>query len=205
MYIFTMKMQYNSTKMSWWCVLCLMVLLSSCSSIMQFQDAEPLGKGTGEVLGGFGAGFYPGSLEDNKYGFPLVGAFRYGIGERTDLGVKYSVYDDLELNFKYNLINSKLFLLSTGAHVGMDDIFSSSRHLYGRVPLYIQLRFGSFSIYGIPAASTGRFGSKLGLTANAGVSFGKFNNKIFIEAGVGDYDGIGTAIKTFGLGFAHRF
>ncbi len=188
----------------WW-VFSTALVLSSCSSIMQFQDAEPLGKGTAEVMGGFGAGYYPGSLEDNNYGFPLVGAFRVGVGDRTDLGVKYSLDDDLELNFKYNFVNTQLFLMSTGAHVGLDGVFSRDNHFYGRIPLYLQVRFGSFSIYGIPAVSTGRFGSDFGLTANAGVSFGRYYNKIFIEAGVGDYQGIGTAIKTFGLGFAHRF
>lgn len=192
-------------KISMWSLIIPVLLLSSCSSIMQFQDAEPLGRGTGEVMGGFGAGFYPGSLEENNYGFPLVGAFRYGIGDRTDLGIKYSVDDDLELNLKQNLINTQLFLLAAGLHGGVDGIFGSEKNFYGRIPLYIQLRLGSFSIYGIPAISTGRFGSKRGLTANAGVSFGKYVDKIFIEAGVGDYDGIGTAIKTFGLGFAHRF
>lgn len=200
-----MKTKINLMEFTGVWVLGLCLLMSSCSSIMQFQDADPLGKGTAEVMGGFGAGYYPGSLEDKNYGFPLVGAFRVGVGDRTDIGAKYSLDDDLELNLKYNFLNSQLFLMSTGAHIGLDGVFSKDRHFYGRIPLYLQIRFGSFSIYGIPAVSTGRFGSDFGLTGNAGVSFGKYNNKIFIEAGVGDYEGIGTAIKTFGLGFAHRF
>lgn len=181
------------------------LFFTSCSSILQFQDAAPLGKGTGEVMGGFGAGFYPGNLEKEDYGFPLVGSFRYGIGYRTDLGVKYSIEDDLEINLKQNIVNSSLFLLSASLNPGLDGVFSSNKHFYVRVPVYLQLRFGRFSIYGIPAVSTGRFGSDLGLTANAGVSFGKYNNKVFIEAGVGDYKGFDKTIKTFGLGFAHRF
>lgn len=192
-------------KYFYWWVVSLVLLGSSCSSIMQFQDAAPLGKGTGEVMGGFGAGYYPGSLEDNNYGFPLMASFRYGIGHRTDLGVKYTLDDDLELNLKQNILLTRLFLVSVGLHVGVDGIFASEKNFYGRVPLYLQLRFGSFSVYGIPAVSTGRFGSDLGLTANAGVSFGRYQNKIFIEAGVGDFEGIGTAIKTLGVGFAHRF
>ncbi len=172
---------------------------------MQFQDAAPLGKGVAEVMGGFGAGYYPGSLEKNNYGFPLVASFRYGIGHRSDLGVKYTLDDDLELNFKQNLLLSNVFLISAGLNVGVDGIFDQDKFYYGRVPLYFQIRLGSFSVYGIPAVSTGRFGSDLGLTANAGVSFGQYYNKIFIEAGVGDFEGIGTAIKTFGVGFAHRF
>lgn len=180
-------------------------LLTSCSSILQFQDAAPLGKGTGEVMGGFGAGYYPGSLEKNNYGFPLLAGFRYGVGHRTDLGVKYSVDDDLELNLKHNFVLTNIFLLSTGLHVGVDGIFGSDKNFYGRIPLYLQIRLGSFSVYGIPSVSTGRFNSDLGLAGNVGVSFGRYRNKVFIEAGAGDYEGIGTAIKTFGVGFAHRF
>lgn len=181
------------------------LIFSSCNSIMQFQDAEPLGKGTGELMGGFGAGYYPGSLEENNYGFPLVGAFRFGISDRTDLGIRYAVDDDLELNLKQNFLLTDIFLFSAGLHAGVDGIFSDDKNFYGRLPLYLQIRLGNFSVYGIPAVSTGRFGSKRGLTANVGVSFGKYDNKIFVEGGVGDYDNIGTAIKTFGLGFAHRF
>ena len=203
-YLLPMNMQYTSMKIFLWTAL-LMMIMSSCSSIMQFQNAETLGKGTGEVMGGFGAAYYPGSLEKNNYGFPLVASFRYGIADRTDLGVKYAAADDLEINLKQNFVSSKLFLLSAGLQGGLEGIFSSDKHFFVGVPLYLQLRFGSFSIYGIPAVSTGRFGSKLGLTGNAGVSFGKYNDKIFVEAGVGDFEGIGTAIKTFGLGFAHRF
>lgn len=188
-----------------WLVPIVVLLGSSCSSIMQFQDAAPLGRGTGEVMGGFGAGYYPGSLEKNNYGFPLMASFRYGIGHRTDLGVKYTLDDDLELNLKQNFLLTNIFLVSAGLHVGVDGIFASEKNFYGRIPLYLQLRFGSFSVYGIPAVSTGRFGSDLGLTANLGASFGRYNNRIFIEAGVGDFEGLGTAIKTFGVGFAHRF
>lgn len=190
-------------------VLSLFVLITclgtSCSSILQFQDAAPLGKGTGEVMGGFGAGYYPGSLEKNNYGFPLVAGFRYGVGDRTDLGVKYALDDDVEVNLKHNFVLTQLFLLSTGLHVGVDGVFSDDKNFYGRVPLYLQFRFGSFSIYGIPSVSTGRFNSDLGLAANVGISFGRYRDKIFIEAGAGDFEGIGTAIKTFGVGFAHRF
>lgn len=200
-----MKMRYTSIKVFWWPALLLMVIMSSCSSILQFQNAETLGKGTGEVMGGFGAGYYPGDLEKNNYGFPFVASFRYGIGHRTDLGLKYAIADDLEINMKQNLVLSNLFLISAGLQAGVEGVFSSDKHFYVGVPLYLQLRFGSFSIYGIPAVSTGHYGSNFGLTGNAGVSFGRYNDKIFIEAGVGDFEGLGTAIKTFGLGFAHRF
>lgn len=203
-YLLSMKIKITTLRIFLWPVLLLMIL-SSCSSILQFQNAETLGKGNGEVMGGFGAAYYPGSLEKNNYGFPLMASFRYGIAHRTDLGVKYATDDDLEINLKQNFIHSNLFLFSAGLFGGLENIFSSDKNFYVGVPLYLQLRFGSFSIYGIPAVSTGRFDSSLGLTGNVGVSFGKYSDKIFIEAGVGDYEGIGTAIKTFGLGFAHRF
>ncbi len=205
MYILPGKTRDMSAKYFFSLIFFVGLLMSSCSSIMQFQEAEPLGKGTGEVMAGFGAGYYPGSLEDNNYGFPLIASFRYGVGYRTDLGVKYTLDDDLELNLKHNFLLTNIFLVSAGLHVGVDGIFGSEKNFYGRVPLYLQLRFGGFSVYGIPAVSTGRFGSDLGLTANLGASFGRYNNKLFIEAGVGDYEGLGTAIKTFGVGFAHRF
>ncbi|HLT95022.1 MAG TPA: hypothetical protein VKZ56_10700 [Membranihabitans sp.] len=183
----------------------IVMLHGGCSSIMQFQDAAPLGKGTAEIMGGFGAGYYPTTLEKNNYGFPLLVGFRYGVGHRTDLGVKYTIDDDVELNLKHNLVLTNVFLLSTGLHVGVDGIFGSDKNFYGRIPLYIQLRLGSVSVYGIPSVSTGRFNSDLGLAGNLGVSFGRYQDKVFIEAGVGDFEGIGTAIKTFGVGFAHRF
>ena len=71
-----------------------MVLLSSCSSVLQFQDAAPLGKGVVQVMGGFGAGYYPEEIESRKYGFPFTAALRYGIGDRSDLGIH--IYDYLE-------------------------------------------------------------------------------------------------------------
>lgn len=184
----------------------MMALMASCSSILQFQDAAPLGKGVGEVMGGFGAGYYPDTLESNNYGFPFTASFRFGVGPRTDVGIRYSLADDVELSFKQNLIDSRLFLFSAGLQAGMDDLFSSDRKPYVGVPLFIQFRFGdAFSLYGIPAVSTGRFGSDIGLSANAGISFGRWRDKFYIEAGVADYKGLGSTIKTLGLGFAHRF
>lgn len=179
--------------------------LASCSSTLHFQDAAPLGKGVGEVTGGFGAGYYPESVESKNYGFPFTASFRYGVGSRSDLGIRYSLLDDVELTFKQNLVDSRLFLFSAGMNAGLDDVFSADRTFHAMLPLYIQFRFGSFSVYGIPAVSTGRFGSSVGLSANAGLSFGRWNERFFIEGGVADYQGIGTAVKTLGVGFAHRF
>lgn len=177
----------------------------SCSSTLHFQDAAPLGKGVGEVMGGFGAGYYPESIESRNYGFPFTASFRYGVGDRSDLGIRYSLADDVELNFKQNLVNSRLFLFSTGLNVGLDGVFSSDKHFHATLPMYIQLRFGGFSIYGIPAVNTGRFGSSVGLSGNVGVSIGRWDERFFIEGGVADFEGTGTAIKTLGVGFAHRF
>src|SRR5690606_39617087 len=72
MYILPGKTRDMSAKYFFSLIFFVGLLMSSCSSIMQFQEAEPLGKGTGEVMAGFGAGYYPGSLEDNNYGFPLM-------------------------------------------------------------------------------------------------------------------------------------
>src|SRR5690625_3971764 len=80
----------------------------SCSSTLHFQDAAPLGKGVGEVMGGFGAGYYPESIESRNYGFPFTATFRYGVGDRSDLGIRYSLADDVELNLKQNLVNCRL-------------------------------------------------------------------------------------------------
>ena len=179
--------------------------LISCSSTLHFQDAAPLGKGVGEVMGGFGAGYYPESVESKNYGFPFTASFRYGVGSRSDLGLRYSLIDDVELTFKQNLVDSRLFLFSAGMNAGLDDVFSSDKTFHATLPLYIQFRFGSFSIYGIPAVNTGRFGSSVGFSGNAGVSFGRWNERFFIEGGVADYKGVGTAVKTLGIGFAHRF
>lgn len=180
------------------------VLLSSCSSVLQFQDAAPLGKGVVQVMGGFGAGYYPEEIESRKYGFPFTAALRYGIGDRSDLGIRYSLDDDVELNFKHNLVHSRIFLFSAGVYAGVDDVFSSHKIPYAGIPAYIQFRFGdAFSIYGVPSVSFGRFESDIGLNANIGVSFGRWD-KFYIEAGLADYNNIGSSVKTFGVGFAHR-
>ncbi len=142
-------------------ILLLAVLAASvthCASVSTLQTGRVLEKG--ENSHSFGLSLYSSDDfigGDDISGLPVFEyAYRRGMWDDIDVGIKIAIIGTAVLDMKYNLVNGEKFALATGAGLGYLSFTSTSNGqdqestiLDFIVPLYASYDLGEkFTVYG---------------------------------------------------------
>ncbi|MGL1903646.1 MAG: hypothetical protein OCC49_16030 [Fibrobacterales bacterium] len=166
------------------------------------QTAKTLDPGKGRLIAGGGYYTSPEINEivdslttSEELAFPYLEiAYRRGIVENFDMGLKLTLIGTMFLDGKYQLIDSESYAIATGAGVGYVSIesgsgdFKTKTDIYDiQVPVYASYHLGDYvAVYATPKYNLRIFGgdgsgasSMVGSTA--GLKIGK-DAGIFVEA-----------------------
>ncbi len=159
-----------------WIAAFALVFLSACANVSTLQTAKTLDKGKYRVIAGagsYGTKYSDGSGATLPY---LEGVIRYGLLNRFEGGVKWTLPYTLGLDFKLKLIDLNVPILSIGAGVNYTSFSSGSFSLSFIdliVPAYFSLEFTQWlALYVSPKFMQRTItGSVSGSSSSASVNF----------------------------------
>lgn len=213
-------MKNNNPQIQFLTVLMAMLFLASCASMSSMQTARVTDKG--EVGFGGGAGYVRsdinlGDSDTISIAAPFLEAFaRYGITERLDMGVKFTVIGPMGIDAKYQFYGDKESGLAASAGFGLFYLPITSGDSKAIItdlhfPLYLSvhplpalgiyavpkfiLRNNSYNADGVRETETSNW---LGVTT--GMRFGR-KNGLFVEYSYFGNNKFDVPLSQFNIGF----
>lgn len=161
----------------------IIVLMTSCAQISSFQSARTTAKGEGEFGASLNVAGITGGFDNESYAAPLIDLWgRYGVGSKTDIGLKVSTGLTIVFDIKQQLVGDQQskFALAVGGAAGAFPAGALvyqfhipvylSFHPSEKIAWYLTPRYVNQGISG--AGSANYLGSSVGVLFGKKVKFG---------------------------------